>query len=71
MNNNSTKFVSLIFLVALLVVGWYVFSNRPMPATINGTINFSALKPDPDDKGNVVLKYRNYNSNDEDRKSVV
>lgn len=65
MNSDSTKFISLAFLVALIIAGWYVFTNRPVQASINGTINFSALKPDPDDKGSVQLKYRTYNSNEE------
>ncbi len=71
MNSDSTKFVSLAFIVALLIAGWYVFSNKPVQATINGTINFTALKPDPDDKGNVLLKYRTYNSNDEYKNTNV
>lgn len=54
-----------ILLGAVLISGivWY-FVKQANAATITGVINYSALKPDPTDKGEVLIKYRKYGTNE-------
>ncbi len=53
-----------IGLVAALVIGMLVFVGirvNAADATIAGTVNFTALRPDPGDEGTVTIMYREKN----------
>jgi hypothetical protein len=62
------KSKSLIFvflgvgILTLLLVFLFLVFNKSRSATISGTINYTALKPDPGDRGQVQIKTRKYNT---------
>lgn len=67
----SPKLKLLIFIIAgigillLLLFLLFLNSGKSKVATIEGVINYTALKPDPGDRGEVQIKYRKYKSNKE------
>ncbi len=54
--------LSIILLVAVAGTGFFLFLHKANAATIAGIINYTALKPDPTDRGTVYVKYRPYGS---------
>lgn len=53
-----------IIVLIILSLWWLKVPPFASKTTVSGKIVFSALKPDPDDRGNVTIKYRKF----EDRK---
>ncbi len=54
-------------ILTVIAIG-YFFVARTNAATVSGYINFTALKPDPQDQGQIALKYRKYGTTEEYKK---
>jgi hypothetical protein len=57
-------FWGLIAFGILIALGSFYFIKQANAATVSGIINYTALKPDPTDKGQVLIKYRKYGTQD-------
>ncbi len=56
--------LGVFLLGALFILLLPLFSKKSNAAMIAGTINYTALKPDPTDRGQVQIQYRKYGTND-------
>ena len=66
-NNKKNLLIWIIAAVVIIILSFmtgFLFINKTNAATISGIINFTALKPEPTDKGTINIKYRKYGSSD-------
>lgn len=57
--------LGLALVIILLSVAVLLFTRpKTKPSQISGTFNYTALKPDPEDRGEVQVKYRKYGTAD-------
>lgn len=57
--------IALCLLVAVGVTAFISLSKKASAAMISGKINYTALKPDPGDRGEVTIQERKYGSKDQ------